>query len=99
MADAGHESRLWMMMALLALWLAAYGYSIVYLLNTDPATGSANRFTGFLGWQGAAGIFAFAIWGVGRGFPRNTGIRRISSVPLGIALAMALLVLGVGALS
>ena len=97
MAADGHERRLWILMGLLALWLAAYGYSIVVLLDTDRATGSVvqglSRWTGFLGWQGVAGITAAAIWGVGRGFPKRTGIRRISAVPLGMALALVILVL------
>ena len=99
MAEDAHERRMWMMMALLALWLAVYGYSIMSLWNAGQMTGGASRFAAFLGWQGAAGILAFAVWGVGRGFPKRTGIRHISSAPLGLALAMALLVLGVGALT
>lgn len=97
MTEGGHERRLWILMGLLALWLAAYGYSIVVLLGTDPpmdgVARSTDRWTVFLGWQGVAGITATAIWGVGRGFPKRTGIRRISAVPLGMALALVILVL------
>ena len=97
MAEDGHERRLWLVMGLLALWLAAYGYSIVIILGADPATDGATRspgrWTGFLGWQGVAGITALAIWGVGQGFPKRTGIRRISAAPLGMALALVMLVL------
>ena len=97
MAVDGHERRLWILMGLLALWLAAYGYSIVVLLGADQPADSAvqglSRWAGFLGWQGVAGITAMAIWGVGRGLTKRTGIRRISSVPLGMALALVILVL------
>jgi len=86
-------------MAMLALWAAAWGYSFVFALSTvaqgDGFTRGLNRIAGFLGWQGVAGMFAFACWGVGRGFSIGSGIRRISAVPLGLALALVIVVLGV----
>ena len=85
-------------MVLLALWCAAWVYSVVFLMNTDPTgdgfTRGVNRITGFLGWQGVAGMLAFAVWGVGLGFPKGSGIRRTSAVPLGTALALILLIVG-----
>jgi len=92
------EARIFLLMALMALWLAAYVYSIIFLLTTpvegDGFSRGMNRITGFLGWQGVAGVLAFGCWAVGWGFPRRTGIRRISAVPLGMALAIVLLVIG-----
>lgn len=101
--NQGHERRLWLLMVLLALWLAAYGYSVIFVLSTQVEgsgfTRGLGRISGFLGWQGVAGTLAFASWGVGRGFPRRTGIRRISAVPLGMALAVIFLILGAVALA
>ncbi len=97
----GHDnsqSRMFLLMVMFALWLAASTYSVVFLISVAP-TGDGfarglNRITGFLGWQGVAGMLAFAVWGVGLGFPKGSGIRRTSAVPLGMALALILLIVG-----
>ena len=85
-------------MVMIALWLAASAYSVAFLINVEPTgdgfTRGLNRVSGFLGWQGVAGMLAFAVWGVGLGFPKGSGIRRISAVPLGMALALILLLIG-----
>ena len=92
------ERRTMMLMALMALWLAAYGYSIVHLLTTAPIgsgfTRGLNRITGFLGWQGVAGMLAFGCWGLGWSFPKRSGIRRASAVPIILAAALVLVLLG-----
>lgn len=98
MADDKEDTWTLLLMALLALWLAAYGYSIIFAL-TAPAEGSGftrgtNRIAGFLGWQGVAGILAFGCWGLGWSFERGSGIRRISVVPLWMALVVILLIVG-----
>lgn len=86
------------LMGLLALWVAAWGYSLVFLA-TDFAGGEGisnglTRTGGFFGWQGVAGMLAFACWGIGWSFPKGSGIRRISAVPLGLAAALIVIVLG-----
>ncbi len=87
-----------LLMALLALWLGAYIYSVVVLVAAGPEVEATlpylKRDIGFLGWQGVAGIIAFGCWGVGWSFPKGTGIRRISGLPLGMALAMVLVISG-----
>ncbi len=92
------ERRTMVLMALMALWLAAYGYSIIHLITTAPIgsgfTRGLNRFTGFLGWQGVAGMLAFGCWGIGWSFPKGSGIRRASAVPLVLALALVLVIIG-----
>lgn len=97
--DENSQSRMFLLMVMFALWLGASAYSVVFLIDTDPAgdgfTRGLNRITGFLGWQGVAGMLAFAVWGVGLGFPKGSGIRRTSAVPLGIALALILLIIGI----
>jgi len=94
MDDEHNQTRLFLLVAVWALWLGAVIYSVVFLL-TEPATGDGftrgmNRITGFLGWQGVAGTLAVGVWGVGRGFAKGSGARRISAVPLWLALALVL---------
>jgi hypothetical protein len=89
---------MFLLMVMFALWLAASAYSVVFLISIEPSgdgfTRGMNRVSGFLGWQGVAGMLAFAVWGVGLGFPNGSGIRRTSAVPLGMALALILLLIG-----
>lgn len=98
MPDNKQETRTLLLMVLLALWVAVYGYSIIFMLTT-PVEGSGftrgmNRISGFLGWQGVAGILAFGCWGIGWSFPKGSGVRRVSAVPLW--MAVALILVGVG---
>ncbi len=94
MPDQKQEARTLLLMAVLALWLTVYGYSIVVLMTTaSVADGSGrglSRITVFLGWQGVAGILAFGCWGIGWSFPKGSGVRRVSGVPLGLALTLIL---------
>ncbi len=83
-----------LLMVLLALWVAAWGYSIFFLTLSPDKDGGITRSVGFLGWQGVAGILAFGCWGIGWSFPKGSGIRRVSAVPL--VMALALLVVGLG---
>ncbi len=98
MGKDSQETRTLLLMVLLAVWVAIYGYSLFFLMTTpvsgDGFTRGLNRVTGFLGWQGVAGMVAFACWGIGWSFPKGSGIRRMSGVPLGLVLA--LLFVGVG---
>ncbi len=96
--NSKEDSRALLLMGLLALWLAAYGYSVVVLVTTQPVPAAtipeAKRMVGFLGWQGVAGMVAFACWGVGWSFPRGSGIRRVAAVPIVMALALVLVMAG-----
>ncbi|MGB5560523.1 MAG: hypothetical protein WBN04_21215 [Paracoccaceae bacterium] len=97
MSDNPQDGKALALMVLLALWAAAWGYSLVPLFQDptgDGFTRGLNRLRGFLGWQGIAGMIALALWGIGRGFPRRSGIRRISGVPLGMAFALLLVLVG-----
>ncbi|MEE9387564.1 MAG: hypothetical protein V3U96_03055 [Paracoccaceae bacterium] len=91
--DSGQAKTL-LLMVLLALWLAVYAYSVLFLLNPPGkviADGPGlSPMTGFLGWQGVAGMFAFACWGIGWSFPKGAGVRRVSGVPLGLAVALVI---------
>ena len=86
------ETRTLLLMALLALSLAAWGYSVVLLVAAGEA--GPGRMVGFLGWQAVAGMLAFACWAVGWPFAQGTGIRRVSGVPVVMAFALGLVVLG-----
>lgn len=96
MAERIRQNRLFLLIALLAIWLLAFGYSIVFFIAVEPQGQNAGygltRWQGFLGWQGIAGTVSIAIWGVGRSFRHNPGIRHVSAVPLGMALALILLI-------
>jgi len=98
MTDEKTQNRMLALMVMLALWLATFGYSVSILLSGDPAadvfTGGLSRASKFLGWQGVAGVVAVAVWGVGRGFPRVSGIRRITGIPIGIALTLGMVLAG-----
>lgn len=97
MNEDRQDSRAFLLMVLLAVWLATYGYSVSLLFINDatdagPALNRGQVFA-FLGWQGVAGLIAFASFAVGIGFPKWSGVRRISGVPLGMALAVVGLVI------
>lgn len=98
MSQEKDQIRLFLLMAMLALWLVAWGYSLVFLALTQPTgdgfTRGMNRITGFLGWQGVAGMLAIAVWGVGRGFPKGSGVRKVSIFPLGMVLVLLLAIAG-----
>ena len=96
MTEDRQDGRAFLLMVLLAVWLATYAFSVSLLLvdggaGAGPAVGGGRIFA-FLGWQGIAGLIAFASFAVGRGFPKGSGVRRISGVPLGMALAVVGLV-------
>ncbi len=83
---------LWLLAILLAAWALAFAWSGFAGLTTQPdGDGFArglNRVGLFLGWQGVAGLIALAAFAVGRGWPKGSGIRRVSAVPFWFALAL-----------
>lgn len=87
-----------LLMALLGVWLLLYGYSF-WAFATTPKTGDGftrglNRVTTFFGWQLAAAIPAFAAWAVGRDWPRGSGVRYVSRVPILLALGLVAVIGG-----
>ena len=96
MSDDPANTRQFLLMIILALWVAAFGYSILFFFGTEvgnvvPMAGLSNV-VGFLGWQGVAAMFAFASFGIGRSFSKDSGIRRVSGLPLGFAVVLFLVV-------
>lgn len=82
-----------LLLALLSLWLFIWGYSFAALILTEPVgTGflaGFNRVTTFLGWQLFAALPALAAWGVGRKWPKGSGVRIVSRIPVQLALGLA----------
>jgi hypothetical protein len=89
--DAVNDTKRLILTVLLAAWVMAFAYAFVHFATVLP-TGDgfhrgANRITGYLGWQGIAGLVALAVFAVGRGWPKGSGVRRLTWVPLALALA------------
>ena len=82
-----------------ALWLMAFVYAFVAARETAQTawglSAGAEVLGTFLGWQGLALLFAIACFGVSRGWPKGSGVRRLGAVPLGLAFLMVLGFLGV----
>lgn len=89
---------LWLLALVLAAWALAFGWSGVAAFTTPPSgdgfTRGMNRVSLFLGWQGVAFLLGFTGFALGRGWPKGSGIRRVSAVPLWVTL---LLVAAIGA--
>lgn len=88
MGDGGRMA----LMALLALWAVLWGWSFVAYATTPPAdmgfTRGLNRVTAFFGWQLAALLPAYAAWALGRRWPKGSGVRLATRVPLQLGLAL-----------
>ncbi|MEM6385911.1 MAG: hypothetical protein AAF718_06710 [Pseudomonadota bacterium] len=84
---------------LLALWLMAYLYSFVSFALTEPNgsgfTRGANRLEAFFGWQGIAGLFAIAVFGISRKWPAGSVVRKSGMVPLALAGLLLAAMIGV----
>ena len=101
-ADAGKlavmESRALWMMVLGAAWVFAWAGSFSVFAFVEPEgmgfTRGMNRIMAFLGWQGVAGILAFAVLGAGRSWPARHPVRRASLIPVGLAGLLAILLAG-----
>ncbi len=95
MSDPEQTKPRFVLTLLAACWLMAFVYSFVEAaLAAQSATGlsaTATVFGAFLGWQGVAGLFALACFGVSRAWPKGSGVRRLGAVPLGV---LAVLLLG-----
>ena len=99
MRDPDKPEPRFLLTVLAACWVMAFAYSIVEAgIAARTATGlstTATVFGPFLGWQGVAGLFALACFGVSRAWPKTSGVRRLAAVPIGLSI---LLLLGVLAL-
>ncbi len=84
------DAKRFVMTVLMAAWAMAFAYAFFSFATTEPAgdgfTRGLNRASSYLGWQAIAGMFAIAIAAVGRDWSKGSGVRRLSLVPLGLAL-------------
>jgi hypothetical protein len=62
----------------------------VHALTQEPGA----RMMGFLGFQLAAALPAFAAWVISRAWPKGSGVRRLARVPLKLALGLAAVIGG-----
>jgi len=98
MSDPGDSKRLFLT-ALFAAWVLAFGYAFVAFATTEPGGGGfvrgINRITAYLGWQGIAGMVSIALFAVGRAWPKGAAVRRMSVVPLALAILHVVAILAV----
>ena len=83
---------------LYAAWVIVFAYAFVAYANA-PYEGAGfpdglNKPAVFLGWQGIAGVLAFAVFGVSRVWPRGASARTLGNLPLIIAALLAASVVG-----
>ncbi len=85
--------RFWLMVAG-AGWLLAWAASVAVFWALEP-TGDGfarglNRVMAFLGWQAIAAMLAPVVWGIGRAWPKGSAVRRLSRVPMGLAVLLGI---------
>ena len=77
----GDQQRL-VLTILYAFWVIVFAYSFVaYSFAPQEGPGFPDGLykpMAFLGWQGLAGVFAIAVFGVSRAWPRGSSVRNIS---------------------
>ena len=82
-----HDRRALWLVILAAIWVMVFAYAFYAYLEAPPEGHQARQ--AFLGWQAIAGLFSIAIWAIGRHWPRRTPMRRLTSVPILIAVLLA----------
>lgn len=97
-SDPGDRQRL-LLTALFALWVFAFGYAFFIFATTTPTgdsfTRGMNRITSYLGWQGVAGMISIALIAIGRSWPKGSAVRRMSGVPLTLAVLHIAAIIGI----
>lgn len=80
------DTRMFALMALMALWVLCFGGAFVaYQLTPPEGDGflrGLNRVMVFLGWQGVAGMISIPIWVLGRVWPKRSAVRRMAAGPI-----------------
>jgi hypothetical protein len=85
------EFRINVILVLFTLWMGGWLISLwAYFLRVAPQPGLTNLEMA-AGWQGVVAMIAVAIFGTGYTLPKENGIRRVSAVPMGMALFMVVL--------
>jgi hypothetical protein len=94
----GDDAKRLVLMGLLTLWAVTWAMSFYgFAAMAPPGDGlghGPDRMTAFLGWQMAAALPAFGAWALGREWPKGSGVRLVSRVPLQLAAGLAAVVGG-----
>lgn len=89
---------IFLLTVLYALWLMCFVYSFIsFAVVEPPGEGFAvgmNRILSFLGWQGIAGLLSIAVWALGKGWSRRSGVRRLTRLPIGLTLLLSAMLFG-----
>lgn len=84
------DTRRYLLIAVLALWVLAFGWSVFSFATMAPTgdgfTRGLNRVESFLGWQVVAALVATLAFAISRPWPVGHATRRIASVPFWIAV-------------
>lgn len=87
------ERPIFLLTLLYSLWLLSFAYSFVRFFTIEPVVvesgSSMERMMAFLGWQGIALVLAVAVWAMGRGWSRRSGVRRLTLLPIGLAFLLS----------
>ncbi|MEL7027306.1 MAG: hypothetical protein AAGO57_08790 [Pseudomonadota bacterium] len=88
------KQNLFILAGILTFWVLAFGWSVFGSWAMEPTgdgfTRGSNRLVNFLGWQAIATCLALAAFGVGRAWPKGSGTRVVSRLPLWLACALAI---------
>jgi hypothetical protein len=80
-----------------AVWLISFVYAYYAFATVSdvvlPERG-LNNVGAFLGWQGIAGITAVAIYGVGFAWETGSGARKLSRLPIVLAVIHVIAIIG-----
>lgn len=93
------DARRLLLMVMYAAWVIIFVYAFVAYVRA-PYEGPGfpdglNKPAVYLGWQGMAGMLAVAVFGVGFGWPRGSAVRKLTALPLVVALLHLLAISGV----
>lgn len=84
---------------LLALWITLYAASFIVAHATAPTGDSflrgMNRLMVFFQYQGLAAVVAVLIWWNGSAFAPRSWSRRLTRAPVGLAVALVLVIVGI----
>ena len=98
MYNGPSDGKRFLLIALGAVWLMAFVYAFLAFASAPNTTEDAQAATKpqiYLGWQGVAGVVAFAVYGVGRAWEPGSATRRLSGVPILLAFLQAIAIIGI----
>ena len=98
MRSVPSDGKRFLLMALGARWVMSFVYAFVAAATTPEQISESdvglNRFGAFLEWQAVACIIAVAVFGVGIAWEKGSAVRRLTYLPVLLALILAAGVIG-----